>query len=46
LRGGGDGINKLAVLDPHAPMLDRISGATVMSEVLTVAGPTPDPESL
>jgi hypothetical protein len=34
---GGDGVNKLAILDPD--------GVTVMSEVLTVAGPTPDGES-
>ena len=41
---GGDGVNKIAVLDPSTPMVDPVSGATVMSEVLTIAGPTPDPE--
>jgi hypothetical protein len=38
----GDGVNKLAVLDPGATMTDPISGATVMKEILTVAGPTHD----
>lgn len=40
---GGDGINKLAILDPNATMTDPISGSTVMKEVFTIAGPTPDP---
>lgn len=39
---GGDGVNKIAVLDPTATMTDPISGITVMNEVMTVAGPTPD----
>ncbi|MFO0983360.1 MAG: hypothetical protein U1E76_16765 [Planctomycetota bacterium] len=41
---GGDGVNRLAVLDPNATEVDPISGATVMNEVLTVVGPTPDPD--
>jgi len=41
---GGDGVNRLAVLDPNDQMLDPISGAPVMREVLTVVGPTPDQE--
>lgn len=41
---GGDGINKLAVLDPNDTMVDAVSGATVMKEILTVTGPTPDDE--
>ncbi len=41
--GGGDGVNKFAVLDPHDSMVDPISGANVMREVLTVTAPTPDP---
>jgi hypothetical protein len=39
---GGTGLNRMAILDPNATMIDPISGATVMDEVLTVAGPTPD----
>src|SRR5947199_39519 len=41
---GGDGINKLAILDPLATMSDPVSGRTTMKEVLTIAGVTPDSE--
>jgi hypothetical protein len=40
----GDGVNKIAILDPQDSAADPISGATVMNEVLTIAGPTPDPD--
>ncbi len=40
--GSGDGVNKMAVLDPTVAMADPISGIPVMQEVLTIAGPTPD----
>ena len=40
---GGDGVNKVAILDPDATETDPITGATVMNEVLTISGITPDP---
>lgn len=42
LGGGGDGINRVAVLDPGDSQVDPITGAAIMREVMTVAGPTPD----
>jgi len=41
----GNGLNKVAVLDPNAtlPGNDPITGATVMNEVITVLGPTKNP---
>src|SRR5262249_54715791 len=43
---GGDGVNKLAILDPQVTMNYSVGGQNVMvmSEVLTIAGVTPDPE--
>jgi hypothetical protein len=38
----GNGVNKIAILDPQNSEKDPVSGATVMNEVLTIAGPTPD----
>jgi hypothetical protein len=40
---GGDGVNKVAVLDPNATMVDPVTHANVMNTVLTIVGPTPDP---
>ena len=39
---GGNGSNKVAVLDPNDTEIDPITGATVMKEILTVLGPTPN----
>ena len=41
---GGTGVNKVAILDPNGTMTDSATGATVMKEILTIAGPTPDDE--
>ncbi|MBI3478241.1 MAG: hypothetical protein HY010_21130 [Acidobacteria bacterium] len=42
---GGDGRNRVAILDPNATEHDPILSATlVMKEVLTALGITPDPE--
>ena len=42
--GSGDGVNKVAVLDPSAAMPDEYGTAvSVMKEVITVTGVTPDP---
>ena len=38
--GTGDGVNKVAVLDPNATQQDKYSTATVMKEVITVTGVT------
>lgn len=39
---GGDGDNRLAIVDPNDSMMDPVTGATVMKTVITVAGVTPD----
>lgn len=39
---GGNGSNKVAVLDPNDTEIDPVTGATVMKEILTVLGPTPN----
>lgn len=43
--GTGNGVNKIAVLDPSATTQDEYSSTpvTVMKEVITVTGVTPDP---
>jgi hypothetical protein len=41
---GGSGQNKVAILDPRNSETDPISTATVMQEVITVLGPTADPD--
>src|SRR5262249_17911104 len=45
---GGNGINRLALLDPGATQIDphpNANGLVEMREILTVIGPTPDPEN-
>ena len=44
--GTGDGRNRLAVIDPNATMFSPINGASVMKEVVTILGPTPDTDKL
>lgn len=42
--GLGDGRNRVAILDPNQTQLDPYSGnVTVMREIMTRLGPTPDP---
>ena len=43
--GIGDGTNRIAILDPLATQIDAFSGATVMKEIYTILGPTPDSEA-
>jgi hypothetical protein len=40
--GTGDGLNRMALLDPMASHVDPISGAMTMVEVKTILGPTAD----
>ncbi len=40
--GSGDGQHRMAILDPRQTQRDAFTTTTVMREVLTVLGPTPD----
>jgi autotransporter-associated beta strand protein len=44
--GTGNGENKVAILDPNGKETDPISGATVMAEVESILGPTPDTKAI
>jgi hypothetical protein len=41
--GSGDGLNRIAILDPSNSQADTLSTRQVMREVLTIVGPTADP---
>ena len=40
---GGNGQNKIAVLDPNTPAIDPITGTPAMQVVIAILGPTLDP---
>jgi VCBS repeat-containing protein len=40
--GTGDGVNRIAIVDPNASQTDPISGATTMAVVRSIVGATPD----
>lgn len=40
--GTGDGVNRIAIIDPGATQTDAISGLPILREVLTIAGITPE----
>lgn len=40
--GGGDGVNKIAVIDPNDSQVEPLTSTVVMKEILTIAGVTPD----
>jgi hypothetical protein len=42
--GGGDGVNRVAILDPTTAETDSISGMMAMTVVIAVVAPTPDPD--
>ena len=42
--GGGDGVNKVALLDPFSSMADPLVDLSVMNEIETMTGPNADPK--
>jgi hypothetical protein len=44
--GAGNGLNNIAVLDPHDTQVDPISGVTTMKEIAVQVGPTVDPDAV
>ncbi len=45
MRAGGNGLNRMALLDPFVAAADPISGAQTMAPVITILGPTADSEN-
>jgi hypothetical protein len=43
--GTGDGVNRLALVDPNTPFVDPVSGVTAMNPFITVKGVTPDADA-
>ncbi|MBS1721766.1 MAG: hypothetical protein JSS66_02035 [Armatimonadetes bacterium] len=43
LEGGGNGFNKIGILDPNDFQMDPIDQTNTMKEILTKVGPTQDP---
>ena len=43
--GTGNGLNRMAVLDPAVAQTDPISGIQTMKEIVTILGPTPDADN-
>ena len=39
-RGWGDGLNRIAIIDPNQSQVEAITGVAIMREVLTILGPT------
>jgi hypothetical protein len=42
--GSGDGVNRLALVDPGNSFIDPVTGVTAMNPFITVKGVTPDPD--
>ena len=42
--GSGDGVNRLALVDPNTSFVDPVSNVTAMNPFITVKGVTPDPD--
>ena len=42
--GIGTGENRIAILDPFATQIDPFTAIPIMKEVVTILGPTPDPD--
>ncbi|MBR7746065.1 hypothetical protein [Undibacterium baiyunense] len=41
--GSGNGMNEIAIIDPHTSQDDEFANVKVMKEVITMLAPTPDP---